>query len=85
MRRVIGSGLLALALLVGSALPVSAEGAKTYKNCTAIHADYPGGIAKAAGIKNKGGKTRYKPHVSKALYEANKKSDRDKDGIACER
>ena len=84
--RKIGSGLLALALLLGSALPVSAEeAAKTYKNCTALNADYPCGVAKAAGIKNKGGKTKYKPHVSKALYEANKKGDRDKDGIACEK
>jgi hypothetical protein len=42
---------------------------KTYKNCTAL---------------NKG-KTIYKPHVLKALYDANKKSDRDKDFIACEK
>ncbi|AIQ11944.1 excalibur calcium-binding domain-containing protein [Paenibacillus durus] len=77
--------LLATALLLGAALPVSAEGAKRYQNCKALNADYPGGVAKAAGIKNKGGKTKYKPLVSKALYEANKKSDRDKDGIACER
>ncbi|MBK5484690.1 excalibur calcium-binding domain-containing protein [Peribacillus sp. TH16] len=27
---------------------------------------------------------KYRPHVSKALYDANKKSDRDKDLIACE-
>lgn len=53
---------------------------KTYKNCTALNKDYKGGVA-----KNKGGKTKYKPHVSKALYDANKKSDRDKDFIACEK
>ncbi|MBH0156659.1 excalibur calcium-binding domain-containing protein [Fictibacillus sp. 5RED26] len=42
-------------------------------------------VAKASNVKNKGGKTKYKPYVSKAIYEANKKSDRDKDLIACER
>ncbi|MDQ0220201.1 excalibur calcium-binding domain-containing protein [Peribacillus cavernae] len=58
---------------------------KTYKNCTELNRDYKGGVARSSSVKNKGGKTRYKPYVSKALYDANKKSDRDKDWIACER
>jgi hypothetical protein len=58
---------------------------KTYKNCKALNKDYKGGVARSAKVKNKGGKTKYKPYVSKALYDANKKSDRDKDYIACER
>ncbi|MFT8322434.1 MAG: excalibur calcium-binding domain-containing protein [Bacillus sp. (in: firmicutes)] len=58
---------------------------KTYANCKALNADYKGGVAKSSSTKNKGGKTKYKPYVSKDLYNANKKSDRDKDGIACER
>jgi hypothetical protein len=44
---------------------------------------YKGGVA-LPGAKNKGGKTRSKPLFSKALYDANKSKDRDKDGIACE-
>ncbi|MGE7184077.1 excalibur calcium-binding domain-containing protein [Peribacillus sp. NPDC006672] len=59
--------------------------AKTYKNCTALNKDYKGGVARTSSVKNKGGKTKYKPHVSKELYDANKKSDRDKDLIACEK
>ncbi|PEJ58818.1 hypothetical protein CN692_07530 [Bacillus sp. AFS002410] len=59
--------------------------AKTYKNCTEMHKDYKGGVARSSSVKNKGGKTKFKPVVSKALYDANKKSDRDKDLIACER
>lgn len=47
--------------------------AKSYKNCTELNKDY------------KGGKTKYKPYVSKSLYDANKKLDRDKDYIACEK
>jgi hypothetical protein len=50
-----------------------------YKNCTELNKAYKGGVAKASNVKNKGGKTKYKPYVSKALYEANQKSDRDKD------
>ncbi|MFJ8259567.1 excalibur calcium-binding domain-containing protein [Peribacillus asahii] len=57
----------------------------TFKNCTAMNKTYKGGVAKSSKIKNKGGKTKYKPLVSKAIYDANKSKDRDKDGIACER
>ncbi|MBS4178193.1 excalibur calcium-binding domain-containing protein [Lederbergia citrea] len=82
--------LLAFGLVLGFATsqPTEAE-AKTkivkYKNCTALNKDYKGGVASSAKVKNKGGKTKYKPFVSKALYDANKKLDRDKDSIACER
>ena len=57
----------------------------TYKNCTELNKVYKGGVARSSSVKNKGGKTKYKPYVSKALYDANKKLDRDKDLIACER
>nr|WP_144697455.1 excalibur calcium-binding domain-containing protein [Fictibacillus phosphorivorans] len=63
----------------------AAPKAKTYKNCTELNKAYKGGVAKASNVKNKGGKTKYKPYVSKTLYDANQKSDRDKDLIACER
>ncbi|MCQ4087051.1 excalibur calcium-binding domain-containing protein [Saccharibacillus sp. JS10] len=80
---------LSFSLLVAIAVPVSTQqvnaAAKTYKNCTELRKDYKGGVAKSASVKNKGGKTRYKPFVSAELYEANKKSDRDKDFIACEK
>ncbi|QJC53284.1 excalibur calcium-binding domain-containing protein [Paenibacillus albicereus] len=84
------TSILLLAAVIGaaSALPAgatAAEKAQTYKNCTALNKDYPGGVAISSSTKNKGGKTKHKPHASKALYEANKKSDRDKDGIACEK
>ncbi|WP_129726162.1 excalibur calcium-binding domain-containing protein [Ectobacillus funiculus] len=63
----------------------AAQKVKTYKNCTELHKDYKGGVARSSSVKNKGGKTYYKPYVSKALYDANTKLDRDKDLIACER
>jgi hypothetical protein len=77
---------LAVSLVFTGALSASAEEkAKTYKNCTELNKDYPGGVAQSSDTKNKGGKTKKKPHVYKELYAANKKSDRDKDGIACEK
>jgi hypothetical protein len=58
--------------------------AKKFKNCTELNKVYPGGVALPRAV-NKGGKTKKTPKYDKALYTANKKSDRDKDGIACEK
>jgi hypothetical protein len=59
----------------------------TYKNCTAMHAKYKHGVGKKGAKDKVTGKT--KPvtnfYVSNGLYAANKKLDRDKDGIACEK
>ncbi len=57
---------------------------KVFKNCTELNSVYPGGVA-LPGAVNAGGITKKKPKYNKALYLANKKSDRDKDGIACEK
>ena len=57
---------------------------KKFKNCTELNKVYPGGVAKPGAI-NKGGVTKKEPFIAAALYKANIKSDRDKDGIACEK
>ncbi len=57
---------------------------KVFKNCTELNSVYPGGVA-LPGAVNAGGSTKKEPKYNKALYLANKKSDRDKDGIACEK
>jgi hypothetical protein len=82
--------LCSVALVFGfSSASADAVAAKTkivkYANCKALNQVYKGGVARSASVKNKGGKTKYKPFVSKELYNANVKSDRDKDFIACER
>jgi hypothetical protein len=80
------SGALAFGVPLLATGPAEAATAKTFKNCTAMHAVYKGGVAKP-GAKDKrtnGGKAKYAPKVSAALYKANQKSDRDRDGIACE-
>ena len=58
--------------------------ARVFKNCTELNRIYPGGVA-LPGAMNSGGTTKLIPKYDKALYLANKKSDRDKDGIACEK
>ena len=80
-------GLLRIAVCVGltfAVLPSSQAVAKVFKNCTELNKVYSGGVALPGAI-NSGGITKKKPRYDKALYNANKKSDRDKDGIACEK
>lgn len=62
----------------------SIAAAKKFKNCTELNKIYPGGVALPGAI-NAGGATKKEPKYDKALYTANKKSDRDGDGIACEK
>jgi hypothetical protein len=74
--------MLAVALIANGTLP--AEAAK-FKNCTAVNKVHKGGVAKAIGVLNKGGKTKFEPIVNAKLYKTIKSMDRDKDGIACEK
>ena len=79
--------LLAMSICLGllTAFPSTSTAAeKKFKNCTELNKVYPGGVA-LPGAVNTGGKTKKTPKYDKALYDANKKSDRDSDGIACEK
>ncbi len=78
--------LLISALILGFSLSGTSANAaaKVFKNCTELNKVYPGGVA-LPGAVNAGGMTKLTPKFHKKLYEANKKSDRDKDGIACEK
>ena len=79
--------LIPLSICIGMTLgviPPAQAAAKVYKNCTELNKVYPGGVA-LPGAVNSGGVTKKQPKYDKALYNANKKSDRDKDGIACEK
>ena len=70
--------------LLGFGSSQAQAAAKVFKNCTELNKVYPGGVA-LPGAVNSGGATKKEPKYDKALYNANKKSDRDKDGIACEK
>jgi hypothetical protein len=79
--------LILITLSLGLAFGLMATGqaaAKIFKNCTELNMVYPGGVA-LPGAVNTGGTIKKAPKYNKALYVANKKSDRDKDGIACEK
>ena len=72
-----------ISLSIGSISTANAA-AKKFKNCTELNKVYPGGVAKPGAV-NKGGAIKKEPFIDAALYKANIKSDRDKDGIACEK
>jgi hypothetical protein len=82
MKRIYTVLLMAWFLLVPSFQTQAA--AKVFKNCTELNRVYPGGVAMPGAI-NSGGMTKKSPKYNKMLYLANQKSDRDKDGIACEK
>ncbi len=77
------TSVLIFGLIVGAPQTTYAA-AKKFKNCTELNKVYPGGVAKPGAV-NKGGATKKEPTIDAALYKANKKSDRDGDGIACEK
>ena len=83
MKRIAVSSVLIITLFILTIFPVNAA-AKKFKNCTELNKVYPGGVA-LPGAVNAGGATKKEPKYDKALYTANKKSDRDGDGIACEK
>ena len=79
---VVALGLLVSPVSAGS-LEKSPFTAK-FSNCAALNKVYPGGVAKSAKWKNKGGEIKNKPVVNAKVYNENSSRDRDKDGIACE-
>ncbi|WCO66908.1 excalibur calcium-binding domain-containing protein [Iamia majanohamensis] len=78
MRKALFIVVLALAVtLVAGCQP------RVFKSCDEVHTVYKGGIARP-GYRQIGPPLRRAPHVDKALYDANRARDRDKDGIGCE-
>lgn len=58
---------------------------KEFKNCTALNKTYPHGVGKKGAKDKTSGKRVTNFKVNTTVYNQNKKSDRDKDGIACEK
>jgi hypothetical protein len=70
-------------LAVGVTAP--ADAATKFANCTAMHKVYKHGVAKSSTAGAKQVRQGYgRPAVKPKVYWANVKSDRDKDGTACE-
>ena len=75
--------LLAVGLV---SLPAQAESApKRFANCTALNAAHPHGVGRPGAVDKTSGTPVRTFTRNRAVYEANSGSDRDKDGIACEK
>ena len=70
---------IVLSIVIFSLLAASPASAKTFKNCTELRKVYPKGVAKSVKAAGASG-----AKVNRKAYNENAKSDRDKDGIACE-
>lgn len=69
-------------VVIGTLFVATSVEAKAFKNCTALNAKYPYGVAKSATAA---AKQKTMPTVSAKIYKANIKMDRDKDGTICEK
>jgi hypothetical protein len=68
------------------ALATPSNASEIFADCKAVNKVYKYGVGLEGAHNMVKGKPRASKHdVNKAIYEANKKKDRDKDGIACER
>ena len=87
MIRTIGTALMAIAAVAVTPVAADAQAAKArvFKNCTEMHKVYPHGVGKVGARDHTSGTPVTTFKRSNALYAANTKSDRDKDGIACEK
>lgn len=70
--------------LIGGASNAAATSV-AYPNCTAMHAKYRHGIGKVGAHDHTSGAPVTNFYRSNRLYYLNRRLDRDKDGIACEK
>jgi hypothetical protein len=74
--------LVVIVSFVGVLVVPGIANAAAFKNCTALNKKYPSGIAKSSKAA---AQQKSAPKVSLAIYNANVKMDRDKDGTVCEK
>jgi hypothetical protein len=53
-----------------------------FKNCAALNSVYPGGVAQSQEAKDK--KSYSNPIVDRSVYDANRRLDRNDDGVFCD-
>jgi hypothetical protein len=87
MRKFVATILTVGMVSAGALMPSAADAAtvKAYNNCTALNKVYRHGVGKKGAKDKTSGKPVTNFKVSTPLYNANKKLDHDKDGIACEK
>ena len=72
--------VFSLVITLGLTIIPSTAHAAPFKNCMALRAKYPNGVAKSVATANAQKKI---PKVSAAIYKANKAMDENGDGVAC--
>ncbi len=79
----IGTASAAVVALIGLS---GCSTAPVFKNCTAMHRQYPHGVGRLGAVDQVRGPTKPVTHFyrSNDIYAANAKSDADHDGVACE-
>ena len=90
MRRILSLaaavGLASGLILVGGAPPAAAEPDTKFGSCKAMRKVDPNGVALTKRAVRKAVKQGYrKPLLCPVAYDANRRLDRDRDGVACER
>ncbi|TNM39481.1 excalibur calcium-binding domain-containing protein [Nocardioides albidus] len=74
-----------LSLALAAPTQAAAAGPRVFANCTAMNKVHPHGVGRPGAV-DKTSSTKVTTFTRNAkLYRANAKSDRDKDGIACEK
>src|SRR4051795_8636772 len=86
MRNRILAATLAASLLSGVGV-ASALPSQAYSNCTALHQTYPHGVGSSGASDHVRGSTRPVTNFTRntRVYNQNRFSDRDRDGVACEK
>ena len=91
MRRAIVTAVAAATVTAaGLVAPVVAQAQTYYPNCTALHRDYPHGVARSGrAARREHRKTGYPTaaygrHARKVYWANHSRLDADHDGVACE-
>jgi hypothetical protein len=80
--RIVVVAMTAALLLIGAA---PSHGAAKFRNCTAMNKLYRHCVGRMGARDKTSGTPVMNFKVSNRVYAANRGSDRDKDGIACEK
>jgi hypothetical protein len=82
VKKIAAAAVVAGGLVVGSS---AAAPNVIYPNCTAMHTKYRHGVGKVGAHDHTSGTPVTNFYRSNRLYYLNRRLDRDKDGIACEK
>jgi len=86
MFRTAKTSLIVVAMIASTlAFAGPAEAVTDFRNCAAMHRTFPNGVARSLAAAHRQELTLHKrPAVAPAVYRANRESDADRDGTACE-